>query len=405
MARYIAREWWFGRPASEGRDFRAGLAGVVLACLGLYWALEMSVNWSDTSSSSGWEALQPGIWVAVGLMTLNLFVWLSVRQWKGVQIAWGWQWLGLGPALVVVFVGLLKDIKKSEADAFYVQRNFYGTLKISRYSDFGGEVYRLLLNGHITHGFQYESVEWCNRITTYYTYGSGVELAMRYTQENNKRVGVVGLGVGTMAGFAEAGDQYWLYDINPAVVNLSADEVAQFTYCINARDRGASVEIVSGDARLAMERELRAEKNRQLDVLVLDAFSSDSIPVHLLTLESLKLYDQHLKPDGVLAVHISNRYLNLEPVVRRLAAELDFGMIEVDSLGGEDYGQDWVYAATWVLLSRNQDFLDNVEANAWLRTDLSEARELPLWTDDYASIFRIMNKPHWWPTWLGGTDD
>ena len=152
-----------------------------------------------------------------------------------------------------------------------------------------------------------------------------------------------------MAGFAEAGDQYWLYDINPAVVNLSADEVAQFTYCINARDRGASVEIVSGDARLAMERELRAEKNRQLDVLVLDAFSSDSIPVHLLTLESLKLYDQHLKPDGVLAIHISNRYLNLEPVVRRLAAELDFGMIEVDSLGGEDYGQDWVYAATWVL--------------------------------------------------------
>ena len=160
-----------------------------------------------------------------------------------------------------------------------------------------------------------------------------------------------------------------------------------------------------GDARLAMERELRTEKNRQLDVLVLDAFSSDSIPVHLLTLESLKLYDQHLKPDGVLAVHISNRYLNLEPVVRRLAAELDFGMIEVDSLGGEDYGQDWVYAATWVLLSRNQDFLDDVEANAWLRTDLSEARELPLWTDDYASIFRIMNKPHWWPTWLGGTDD
>ena len=119
-----------------------------------------------------------------------------------------------------------------------------------------------------------------------------------------------------MAGFAEAGDQYWLYDINPAVVNLSADEVAQFTYCINAHDR-ASVEIVSGDARLAMERELRAEKNRQLDILDLDAFSSDSIPVHLLTLESLKLYDQHLKYDGVLAVHIFNRYLNLEPVVRR----------------------------------------------------------------------------------------
>ena len=405
MARYIAREWWFGRSASEGRDFKAGVAGVVLTCLALYWVLKMSANWSEGGSVSGWSALQPGIWVAVGLMTLNLFVWLSVRQWKGVQIAWGWQWLGLGPALVVVFVGLLKDIKKSEADAFYVQRNFYGTLKISRYSDLGGEVYRLLLNGHITHGFQYESVDWCNRITSYYTYGSGVELAMRYTPEHNKRVGVVGLGVGTMAGFAEAGDRYWMYDINPAVVDLSADDVAQFTYCINARDRGAFVEIVPGDARLAMERELHTGKNRKLDVLVLDAFSSDSIPVHLLTLESLKLYDQHLKTDGVLAVHISNRYLNLEPVVRRLAAELDFGMIEVDSLSGEDYGQDWVYAATWVLLSRNQDFLNDVEANAWLRSDLSEAEELPLWTDDYASIFRIMNKPQWWPTWLGGGND
>ena len=141
MARYIAREWWFGRPASEGRDFKAGLTGVVLAYLGLYWALEMSVNWSDSGSTSGWEALQPGVWVAVGLMTLNLFVWLSVRQWKGVQIAWGWQWLCLGPALVVVFVGLLKDIKKSEADAFYVQRNFYGTLKTSKTFYFIGGIY------------------------------------------------------------------------------------------------------------------------------------------------------------------------------------------------------------------------------------------------------------------------
>ena len=114
MARHIVREWWFGRPASEGQDFKAGLAGVVLACLGLYWILEMSANWNEGGSASGWSDLQPGIWVAVGLMTLNLFVWLSVRQWKGVQIAWGWQWLGLGPALVVVFVGLLKDIKRLE---------------------------------------------------------------------------------------------------------------------------------------------------------------------------------------------------------------------------------------------------------------------------------------------------
>lgn len=395
LAGVILREWWYGREPSEANDFKAALVGVVLVILLLGSTLTIYDRWQ------GWKL---GIWVMPVLMLLNLFVWVSIRRWNGVKLAWGWQWLGLGPVLVIVFVGLLKDVKKSGEDAFYVQRNFYGTLKISRYSDLGGDVYRLLLNGHITHGFQYERVDLCNRITTYYTYGSGVELAMRYTPEANKHVGVVGLGVGTMAGFAKAGDRYWLYDINPAVVHLSADDVGQFTYCINARDRGAQVAIVPGDARLAMEHELRTGQNRQLDVLVLDAFSSDSIPVHLLTLESLKLYEQHLKPDGVMAIHVSNRYLNLEPVVRRLAAELGFEMIQVDSLGGEEYGQDWVYAANWVLLSRNEQFLQDVEANAWLRTDLSEAKQLPLWTDDYASIFRIMNKPHWWPGWLGGND-
>ena len=136
---------------------------MVLAGLGLYWVLEMSVNWQNRQfqwlegSAAGYLG---GAWV-------NDAQFVRVAQYPPMergQIAWGWQWLGLGPALVVVFVGLLKDIKKSEADAFYVQRNFYGTLKISRYSDLGGEVYRLLLNGHITHGFQYESVDLCNRI-------------------------------------------------------------------------------------------------------------------------------------------------------------------------------------------------------------------------------------------------
>ena len=144
-------------------------------------------------------------------------------------------------------------------------------------------------------------MDWCNRITPI-TPTVVVELAMRYPGAQQARGW---LGVGTMAGFAEAGDRYWMYDINPAVVDLSADDVAQFTYCINARDRGAFVEIVPGDARLAMERELHTGKNRKLDVLVLDAFSSDSIPVHLLTLESLKLYDQH-KTDGVLSIHFQS---------------------------------------------------------------------------------------------------
>jgi len=193
-----------------------------------------------------------------------------------------------------------------------------------------------------------------------------------------------------------------MYDINPAVVSLSSDEQKQFTYCLNARSRGAKVEIIGGDARLAMERELYNGKSRQFDVLALDAFSSDSIPVHLLTREAMEIYGKHLKKDGVLALHISNRYLDLEPVVQRLARELSYKMILVDSPDGIEVGQDWVYAATWILLSRSQEFIDKVKANGEMQEDLSEVQGLPLWTDDYASIFRIIRKPDWLPVWMEG---
>jgi hypothetical protein len=346
--------------------------------------------------------LNPGIWMAALLMCLNLSVWTSLRSWKGKAIAWGWQWLILGPGLVVLFVGLYKEAKESADGSIYMDRNFYGTLKVGQYLDDSGEPYRLLLNGRITHGYQYESQEACDLITTYYSYGSGVELAIRFTPDKEKRVGVVGLGVGTIAGYAQKGDLYSMYDINPAVVNLSSDEQKQFTYCLNARARGAKVEIIEGDARLAMEREIQTGQNRQFDVLALDAFSSDSIPVHLMTREALAIYGKHLKNDGVLAIHISNRYLDLEPVVQRLARELSYKMILIDSLDGDDIGEDWVYSATWALLSRSEEFIEKVEANGWTRTDLSAQRDLPLWTDDYASIFRILRKPDWLPVWLGG---
>jgi spermidine synthase len=195
-----------------------------------------------------------------------------------------------------------------------------------------------------------------------------------------------------------------MYDINPAVARLSSDEQKQFTYCLNARVRGAKVEIIEGDARLAMEREIQTGQNRQFDVVALDAFSSDSIPVHLMTCEALAIYGKHLKNDGVLAIHISNRYLDLEPVVQRLARELSYQMILIDSPDGKEVGQDWVYSATWILLSRSEEFIEKVEANGEIRTDLSGLQDLPLWTDDYASIFRILRKPDWLPVWLGGEE-
>ena len=402
LSRLILDGWYYGNDPSEGIDFKSSIAAVILILIGIFCCLGVMENFYS-SNSGGWVSeLNPGIWIVAALMILNLFVWLSLRNWKGKEIGWGWHGLILGPALVGLSLGLYREAKMTTDGSIYMDRNFYGTLKVGRYLDKGKEPYRLLLNGRITHGCQYESQEACDWITTYYTYGSGVELAVRFTPDKEKRVGVVGLGVGTVAGYAKEGDFYCMYDINPSVVSLSSDEQKQFTYCLNAKARGAKVEIVGGDARLAMERELYMSKNRQFDVLVLDAFSSDSIPVHLLTLEAMKIYGKHLKRDGVLAVHISNRYLNLAPIVQRLAKELSYKMILVDSPDGKEVGQDWVYAATWILLSRNQEFIDKVEANGEGQTDLRGRQDLPLWTDDYASVFRIMRKPDWFPVWLGG---
>ena len=402
LSKLILAKWYYGRDPSVTLDFRSSIASVFLVLLGIFWCLAMMANLYSDNWRYWISDLNPGIWMAALLMCLNLSVWTSLRSWKGKAIAWGWQWLILGPGLVVLFVGLYKEAKESADGSIYMDRNFYGTLKVGQYLDDSGEPYRLLLNGRITHGYQYESQEACDLITTYYSYGSGVELAIRFTPDKEKRVGVVGLGVGTIAGYAQKGDLYSMYDINPAVVNLSSDEQKQFTFCLNARARGAKVEIIEGDARLAMEREIQTGQNRQFDVLALDAFSSDSIPVHLMTREALAIYGKHLKNDGVLAIHISNRYLDLEPVVQRLARELSYKMILIDSLDGDDIGEDWVYSATWALLSRSEEFIEKVEANGWTRTDLSAQRDLPLWTDDYASIFRILRKPDWLPVWLGG---
>jgi hypothetical protein len=304
------------------------------------------------------------------------------------------------PALGILGVGLTIQGIKTQQDAVHLDRNFYGTLMITRYFDDSDEPYLALWSGRITHGIQYEALEICNRTTTYYTPESGVGLSMQHTQADRKRVGVIGLGVGTVAGYAQAGESYRFYDINPQVVNLSSEEQSQFTFLIDAQIRGAEVEIVLGDARLSMEQELNKGDKQNFDLLVLDAFSSDSIPVHLLTKESMGLYREHTHPEGVIAIHVSNKYLDLETVVRRLATEMNMMMVVVDSDNGESLGEDWIYDCTWILLSDNEEFIRQIEGSGYPRTKLSSQEDSPLWTDEYTSIFRIFYKPEWWTRWF-----
>ena len=494
----ILKHWWHGRRATELMEVKSAFAAMVLTLVILLWSIGITgaLN-EDISFVAVCKELTPGLWFALGLLFLNLFVWLSVGKWEGFQLGifarylplrfpslvmcmsaalilqcivvffclWGvelitegkvlniitekfnitvppdyrtsyeaWMrliatlvitlpvnflvWLGvrrqsgwglqrLGtfsviiPALAALCVALAIQGYKTQQGAMYVGRNFYGTLKISRYTDNMGSPYRLLLNGRITHGYQYEEAEICNRITTYYTEDSGACLAIRLTPELNKRVGVVGMGVGTMAGFAEDGDVYRLYDINPLVKKMSSDEEKQFTFRLNAVDRGATVDVELGDARLTMERELKSGEAQNYDALILDAFSSDSIPVHLLTKEAMELYEKHMNPEGVIAIHISNRYLDLEPVVRGLARETNYTMVVVDSSSGEDYGEDWIYACTWILLTRNEGIIKKLEEVGHDHTDLSQQEDFRVWTDDYTSLSKIIDWPEWWPSWLG----
>ena len=232
---------------------------------------------------------------------------------------------------------LARETWDSFAYARLLARNFYGSLVV--YDDQmprpKGPV-RVLRNGAIDHGEQFLQAENRRYATTYYGRNSGVGRALAALMEQGAvNVGVVGLGAGTLASYGRAGDRYAFYEINPNVVRIAE---TQFTFL---RDCPAAHEIVEGDARLALER----EAPRRFDLLALDAFSGDSIPVHLLTREAFRLYWRHLKADGVLAVHVSNKYLALAPIVALAAAE-EGKQAEMVSYGGnevdEESSSDWV---------------------------------------------------------------
>jgi len=199
-----------------------------------------------------------------------------------------------------------------------------------------------------------------------------------FPRQQNRHIGILGLGVGTVAAFGRAGDRLRFYELNPEVWRIAREP---FTYLSNCLGR---VDVVLGDARLSMEREVA----QQFDFLAMDAFSSDAIPVHLLTKEAFEIYLRHLKPDGVILVHISNRYLNLAPVVRNVAAHFDLKLAIIDDGEGEEW---WQYESTWVLLTRNKSLLDCPAIRDATSAPDKSAPIIPLWTDDYASLFPILD--------------
>jgi len=299
---------------------------------------------------------------------------------RGMALAGSGRWpfaLSAGLAIgIAIFLG--HDVYSSIGHSRLLARNFYGALVVfdSRGSSTMGP-YRTLRHGTIDHGEQFLWPQNQRYPTTYYARFSGVGRAMNVLQmQGPMNVGVIGLGAGTLTTYARPIDHYTVYDINPDVPKIAT---TQFTFL---RDCMAPHEIVLGDARLSLER----EKPRKFDLLAVDAFSGDAIPVHLLTREAFRLYWRHLKPDGVLAVHVSNKYLDLAPVVALAAAEDGKRAMNIDYDGNDDKQES---ASDWVLVSSRRGFFDQPEIS---KTDekIEPIKGLWEWTDDYSNLYRIL---------------
>ncbi len=299
------------------------------------------------------------------------------------ELAWA---VGIG-GLVFYFATAVRD---DQDEMIAATRNFYGLLRV--YDKNMGDarrpvMLRTLYHGEILHGSQLLA-ERRREPLAYYGYDSGVALAIehhprRETQTPGStpglRIGVIGLGTGTLSALGRPGDTVRFYEINPEVERLANEH---FFYLLDSR---ASTEVVLGDGRVSMERELREQGSQQFDVLVLDAFSGDAIPIHLLTLEAAELYWRHLRDDGVLLAHISNKYLNLHPVVRATAEAFDKRFVSISTeSAGEEYA-----GSTWVAMTSNRTLLDRLAGHTerWP----TEMPQTIRWTDDSSSLLGVLD--------------
>ena len=259
-----------------------------------------------------------------------------------------------------------------------VVRNFYGSLLVRQDHSYPGATMRTLMNGTIQHGTQiFGSDQLRETPTTYYAEDSGVGMALRLCCGGRPRnIGVIGLGAGTLAAYGKPGDRICFYEINPAVEPIARNV---FTYM---RESGAQITVVVSDGRAA----LAEEAPQRFDVLVVDAFSGDAIPLHLLTEQAVDLYRKHLAPGGVIAFHISNQHVNLEPPIALLAQSAKMRAVRVSTIEKPSRGE---FNASWMLVSDNPAFFAQPEVLKAGRMPVVKPG-LKLWTDDYSSLLPVL---------------
>jgi spermidine synthase len=274
-------------------------------------------------------------------------------------------------------VALWSQAHQYRTTRVYGARNFYGVLAVFK-QDKSDMRFLELMHGKTEHGLQFLDPVRAAWPTAYYSEGSGVGRALSALPAGSRRIGLVGLGAGTLAAYGQAGDYLRFYEINPDVLRLAN---SPFTYLAHCQGK---VDVVLGDARLSLER----EPPQDFDMLVLDAFNSDAIPVHLLTEEAFAVYERHIKTNGIIAFHISNGHLNLEPVVLNLARRFNYESALIEYSPPQD--QWWNQLSTWVLLSRNEELINSPAIRESTRPAQADTGTVPLWTDDFASLFQII---------------
>lgn len=300
------------------------------------------------------------------LVTAALMLVLTWRDGFAQRLVWA---TGTG-LMFLLCLGLHRAFTHS---ALLETRNFYGSLRVKSSVTSAGAPMRELLNGTIQHGTQIFTPELSRTPTTYYAPDSGIGLALAHCCSSRPRnLGVVGLGVGTLAAYGLAGDRIRFYEINPAVLSIAKN---LFTYL---RDSRAALTFVEGDARAS----LSAEASQRFDVLAVDAFSGDAIPLHLLTTQAMALYRRHLVPGGILAFHVSNQYVDLAPEIAQLASASGLFARELSTPASESTGE---FRASWVLVTADPAFFDQ-PAIAPFATEIAWRPGVFPWTDDFSSL-------------------
>ncbi len=331
----------------------------------------------------GYFELQWGVFFS--WLVLEVTIFLRKDQSQNLWLQRG----GLAlTTLITVVVGyyMTTSVQGYFSRTFYEKRNYYGILRVKdqNWNDESYHAYKMV-HGTIIHGYQLINPEMRHLPTAYYTEDSGIGISFSHhpKRPGNLRVGILGLGVGVQAVYAQPGDTFRFYEINPAVVDLAKGEGGFFSFLPDAK---GDITVVLGDGRLSLEREMEMGQSQQFDLLVIDAFTGDSIPVHLITREAFKLYLQHLAPEGVLAIDITNIHLDLQPIIVSMAEAFNMEYAIIYNAGDGLRSEN----ALWAILSNDKKFMNIPLINTRKRTQVAVPKNFRAWTDDYSNLFQIL---------------